>query len=263
MILVDVHSHLDHGRFKDDLDNVIEDAKKNNVGAIITSGVNTSTNRLALELSEKYDIVKASFGLYPVDALAKEMEQGESEGFTRDVERLDVDKEIEWIIKNKDKCVGIGECGLDYHWVKDKNEEQKKIFWKIIEMAEKINKPLIVHSRKAELDAVDMLESSNAKKVVMHCFMGKKSLIRRAADNGWSFSIPPVITRLQHFQMMADIVNLSQLLTETDAPYLSPYPGERNEPAFVMEIIKKIAEIKGMDNEEVANNIWMNYTRLF
>jgi TatD DNase family protein len=97
----------------------------------------------------------------------------------------------------------------------------------------------------------------------MHCFSGKKSLIQRAADNGWSFSVPPVIVRLQHFQIMAEMVNISQLLTETDAPYLSPFPGQRNEPGFVIETIKKIAEIKRMTEEDVANNIYMNYTNMF
>ncbi len=110
-----------------------------------------------------------------------------------------------------------------------------------------------------------MLESSSidAKKVVLHCFSGNKKLIKHAADNGWNFSIPPVIVRLQHFQMMAEIININQLLTETDAPYLSPYPGKTNEPAYVAETIKKIAEIKGFEQEEVANNIFMNFQRIF
>jgi len=261
MLLVDVHAHLDHERFKKDLDDVIERAKQAGVKAIITSGVNSSTNRIILKIAEKYDIVKASFGLYPIDALAKELEL--TSGFVRDIKPVDADEELEWIKKNKDKCIAIGECGLDYHWVTGKEKEQKNVFQKIIEITEKINKPIIVHSRKAEPDAVEMLESSRLKKIVMHCFSAKKSLIKRAAENGWSFSVPPVITRLQHFQTLAEMVNINQLLTETDAPYLSPYPGERNEPAFVVETIKKIAEIKGMTEEDVASNIWMNYSNMF
>lgn len=263
MILADVHCHLDHARFKNDLDQVIERARQAGVKSIITSGVNSTTNRLVLEIAAKYDIVNASFGLYPIDALAKELENGEADGFVRDTESIDVDKELDWIKKNKEKCIAIGECGLDYHWVTGKEKEQQKIFQKVIDLVEKINKPLIVHSRKAELDAVEMLESSNVKKVVMHCFHGSKKLILRAADNGWFFSIPPNITRLQHFQMMIDLVSLNQVLTETDAPYLSPFPGQRNESAFVVETIKKIAEIKSFTPEEVANNLWLNYTIVF
>lgn len=262
MLLVDVHAHLDHVRFKDDLDDVIQRAREAGVKAIITSGVNNVTNRLALQLAEKYDIVKAALGLYPIDALAAELKDDVS-GFMRYVEKTDVDEVLEFIKKNKDQCICIGEAGLDYHWVQGKENEQKKTFQKVIELAEKINKPLLVHSRKAESDAVEMLESSNVKKVIMHCFSGNKKLILRCADKGWFFSVPPVIVRLQHFQMMAEIVGLNQLLTETDCPYLSPFPGKRNEPAFVTETIKKIAEIKGFEQEEAANNIYMNYTNVF
>jgi len=263
MILVDIHAHLDHEKFKPDLDKVIDNAKKAGVKSIITSGVNSRTNRLILDISKKYDIVKPSFGIYPLDALANEMKAGEAEGFTRDIEGFDIDKEIEWITENKDKCVAIGECGMDFKWGRDHEKQQKENFQKVIELAEKIKKPLIVHTRKAELDVVEMLESSKLKNIILHCFCGRKHLVKRAADNKWNFSIPPIIVRLQQFQIMAELVNISQLLTETDAPYLSPFPGQRNEPAFVIETIKKIAEIKKITEEDTANNIFMNYQRIF
>jgi len=264
MILVDVHAHLDHERFKKDLDQVIERARKAGIKRIITSGVNSVTNRIVLDIANKYpDIVKVSFGVYPLDALAKELEIGEASGFPRDIKPINVDEELEWIKENKDKCEAVGECGMDFNWGREKENEQRKNFQKVIDLAEKIDKSIVVHTRKAELECVEMLESSKIKKIVLHCFHGRKSLIKRAADNGWYFSIPPIITRLQHFQTMAEIVNINQLLTETDAPYLSPFPGERNEPAFVIETIKKIAEIKNFMPEEVANNIWVNYNRLF
>ena len=264
MILVDIHCHLDHAWYKKDLDGVIDRARKANVKAIITSGVNSRTNRLILGISKKYsDIVKPSFGVYPLDALAKELESGEAEGFPRDIEGFDIDKEIEWITENKGKCVAIGECGLDFKWGREHEKEQKENFQKVIQLCEKIKKPIIVHTRKAEVDAVEMLESSKLKNIILHCFCGRKHLVKRAADSGWSFSIPPIIVRLQQFQIMAEIVNISQILTETDGPYLSPYPGKKNEPAFVIETIRKIAEIKKMDQEEVANNIFMNYQKMF
>jgi TatD DNase family protein len=264
MILVDIHAHLDHARFKDDLDQVIDRAKKAGIKSIITSGVNSTTNRLALKISEKYpDVVKVSFGIYPLDALAKELEAGEAEGFPRDIEPIDINKELAYIKNNKDKCIAVGECGLDFNWGREHEREQKAVFQKVMDLVEKIKKPIVVHTRKAELEAIEMLESSSLKKIVLHCCMARKHLIKKAADNGWYFSIPPIITRLQHFQTMAEKVNINQLLTETDAPYLSPYPGERNEPAFVTETVKKIAEIKKMDPQEIANNIWMNYQKVF
>lgn len=263
MLLVDIHAHLDHEKFKPDLDQAIDRAKKAGVKHIITSGINSATNRLVLKIADKYDIVHPSFGLYPIDALAKEIELGEAPGFARDIKPTNVDKELEWIKKNKDKCVAIGEVGLDYKFGEKHKQKQKKVFQKVIEAVEKIKKPVIVHSRKAEFDILDMLESSKIKNIILHCFCGRKHLVKRAADKGWNFSIPPIIVRLQQFQIMADLVNINQLLTETDCPYLSPYPGKRNEPAFVIETIKKIAEIKGFTPEETANSIFMNYKRIF
>ena len=268
MKLIDIHAHLEHEKFKDDLDKVISRAEKAGVKFIINSGVNKKTNREALELSKKYNIVKASFGIYPIDALAKEMSELESSGFSRDIEELDVNEELKWIEEHKDDCVAIGEIGLDYNWEEIRNsekakEKQKATFRKILKLARKINKPVIIHSRKAEEDAIEILEEEKMKKVVMHCFSGRKSLIKRCIENKWFFSVPPIITRLQHFQTLAFFVPLSQLLTETDSPYLSPVAGERNEPVNVAVTIKEIARIKDLDEKEVADVIWKNAETIF
>jgi len=107
-----------------------------------------------------------------------------------------------------------------------------------------------------------MLESSSVKKIIMHCFSGKKSLVKRVRDNGWFLTIPTCVTRARQFQDIIKEVPLSQLFCETDAPYLSPFKDKRNEPAFIIESYKKIAEIKGMELNEVINNVWMNWQRL-
>ena len=138
MKLIDIHAHLDHKRFGKDLDKVIERCRKEEV-VVITSGVNKATNRLVLEIADKYpDVVKVSFGLYPLDALANELKIGEASGFVRDIEKFDVDEELKWIEENADKCVAIGEIGLDYNWPEFQGEkekdEQKKIFRKILNM---------------------------------------------------------------------------------------------------------------------------------
>ena len=267
MKLIDIHAHLEHARFNRDLDKVISRFKKAGGKFVINSGVNPETNKKALELSEKFDVVKVSFGLYPIDALAKEIEAGEAEGFLRGIEKFDVDEELEWIEENKDKCVAIGECGLDYNWkdfqTDELREKQKEVFRKILKLAKKINKPVIVHSRKAEADAIEILEELDMKKVVMHCFSGKKALIRRCVENKWFFSVPPVIKRLQHFVTLVGIVPLEKLLTETDAPYLSPVAGKRNEPANVVVTIEEIAKIKGLGKAEVGERIFNNAVGLF
>lgn len=257
-MIVDVHTHLDHPLLEKDLDEIIKRAKKAGISAIITNGISKESNRRVLDISKKYDIVKASLGIYPQDALRKETSE---EGYAIKTD-FDTDAEIKFIEKNKNKIIAIGEVGLDYYNGKDKIA-QKEVFIKIIDLAKKINKPIIVHSRKAENDVIDLLEEKGAKKVILHCFSGKKRLIIRASKLGYSFSIPANIVRAQNFQMLVTQVPLSQILTETDAPYLSPYKDKINEPAFVHETIKRIAEIKQIEEKEAENIIYMNYMKLF
>ncbi len=252
MILVDVHAHLDYPEIEKDVDDIIDRAKKTGVKAIIANSVAHKSMRKTLELAGKYDIVKAAIGIYPPDALEKES------GKKNDP---DIDEELKFIEENKNKIIAIGECGLDYY--NGKKENQIEIFKKQLELAKKLDKPIIVHSRKAEEDVIDILEESGYKKVVMHCFCGKKKLIKKAADLGFYFSIPTNVVRAQNIQDTVKEVNINQLLTETDAPFLSPFKNKMNEPAFIIEAVKKIAEIKGFTEEEVANNIWLNYQRLF
>jgi TatD DNase family protein len=267
MRYIDIHAHLETTRFEKDLDEVIERCRKSDV-AVINAGVNASTNRKILEMKEKYpDIVKISFGLYPIDALAKEIETSEGD-FAREIENFDVDEELEWIKFHKDECAAIGEVGLDYNYEEIRSseelkEKQKETFRKILNLAKEIDKTVIIHSRKAELDSIEIIEEMKIKKVVMHCFSGKKSLIKRCIENGWYFSIPPVITRLEHFKMLSEMVPIEQILTETDSPYLSPVAGERNEPVNVLVTIKEIAKIKKIEEEEVRKKILDNAKKLF
>ena len=258
-MLIDIHCHLDHAYFEGELDKVIDNAKKVGLKVILTAGINPETNRKVLEIAEKYDIVKASLGIYPIETLQKEIESG---GYPLKNNIFNIDEEIGFIQKNKGKIMAIGEVGLDY----SKGEEpknQKKIFEKMISLAEKIEKPIVVHSRKAESDCVDILESSKSKKIIMHCFSGKKNLVKRINENGWFLTIPTNVVRSKQFQFIASEVPITQLFCETDAPYLSPFKDQRNEPAFVIESYKKIAEIKSMELKEVVNNIWMNWQRVF
>ncbi len=259
-MLVDVHAHLDHQFLFSQLDAVIDRAKKAGVKYILTSGVNVTSNRNALEISRKYpDIVKFSAGLYPIDLLGNV----NVEGLPRQAEPIDMEEEFKFITKHKDEVFSIGEVGLDGKYCADQMQKQKENLQKILAFVEKIKKPVILHTRKAEKDVLDMLESTTLKKVNMHCFMGNKKLIQRAADLGYHFSIPPVIVKLQHFQMLVEMVDIKQILTETDAPYLSPHSDRQNEPAFIRETIKMIAKIKKIDEQETEKNIFKNFEQMF
>ncbi|RMD45579.1 TatD family deoxyribonuclease [Candidatus Pacearchaeota archaeon] len=261
--LIDVHCHLDHERFKEDLDEVIKRAERNGVGLIIAAGINPSTNRKILEISKKYPIVKPSFGIYPTDAIAEKLNNLKKDELLHEAEVFSLEKELEWIEKNYSECIAIGEVGLDYKVLPDTESLQKEAFQKIILLAKKIKKPLIIHSRKAEADAIKLLEKNQFTRVNMHCFSAKKSLIKKCVENGYFLSVPPVITRLEHFKMLVKIVPLTQLLTETDSPFLSPVAGERNEPANIKYSIEEIAKIKEKTKEEVASRIFNNARRLF
>ncbi len=251
MLLVDVHAHLDLREFDSDLDDVIKRAKTAGINAIISNGLNHKSNIKTLEISKKYEIVKPALGLYPDDALK--------------LTEKEIEKELNFIEENKDKIIAVGEVGLDYKYCKDKKhqEKQKQIFIKLTELSKKIKKPIIVHSRKAEPDVIDLLKHSVAKKVVLHCFSGKLKLIKRAAELGYYFSVPTNVIRSSQFQKLVEIVDINQLLTETDSPYLSPYKNRRNEPSFITEALKKIAEIKNISINETSNNIFMNYQKVF
>lgn len=256
-MLVDVHCHLDDPRFKDDLHEVIERAKKAGVKAIISNGTTPISNLRVLELSKKYDIIKPAFGMYPMSALNKESLNGEAPEFYE----FDADECVEMIRKHKKEIIAIGEVGMDFKYSQDK-EVQKEHFQKMIDLAEEIKKPLIVHSRKAEAEVIEMLSKTKAK-VLMHCFSGKKKLFERGVELGFYFSIPANIVRSDQFKEWVQIAPITQLLTETDSPYLGHMKGERNEPCNVAETINEIARIKKMDGHEVMNNIFMNYQRLF
>ena len=262
MKLVDVHCHLNQEYFLDKLDEVLERAKKAGLKAIIVSGTNHLANKQVLELAKKDPILKVSLGMHPIDALG--LSEGET-GIPKQEEKIDLEKEFEFMEKNKDGMLAIGEIGLDFHWDQEHHEEQKEIFRKIIRFAIRIKKPIIVHTWDAEEESVDILEEEvhGEIPIILHCFGGRKSLITRAKEFGYYFTVPPSILRIGNFQTLVRKVDLKQLLTETDAPWQSPFKGERNEPAYVLETIKKIAKIKKLSEEEVADQIWENYERVF
>ncbi|MBS3142539.1 TatD family hydrolase [Candidatus Woesearchaeota archaeon] len=254
-LFVDAHCHLDHPQFEKDMDAVIRRAKEAGVAAICTAGVHPASNRIALELAKKYPIVKACLGIYPPDALQREMYDAQWKPF-------DVDEEIEYIRKHKEHVAMIGEVGLDYADLASDKSAQREIFEKMIQLAEKLRKPLVVHSRKAEQECVEMLQSARTKKIIMHCFSGNFQLVKQIIDNGWFLTTPTHVVRAEHFQKIARDTPINQLLTETDAPFLSPIKEQRNEPAHVVVAVRKLAELKGMDIAEVERNIYMNFQQL-
>jgi len=168
---------------------------------------------------------------------------------------------LNFIESKKEKIVAVGEVGLDFKETEER-EKQIKTFKKIIWLAQKINKPLIIHSRKAEEEVIEILEQTKVRKVILHCFSGKKHLLERIKKNYWMISIPANVKFSEHFQMAAKMFPIEQLLCETDSPFLHPSKEKNNEPANVIESYKKISEIKSLSLNEIENIIEQNYFRL-
>lgn len=243
---IDVHCHLEMCK---NIDKCVKNAHEKGVGIILTQGTNVETNRDALKLSEKYDNVKACLGIYPIDALKMSDEE--------------VDDEIEFIRKNKDKVAGIGEVGIDFKEDAKNHERQKKTFRKFVSLSIELDKPIIIHSRKAELECIDILEDMNVKKVIMHCFCGKRKLVERIVGNKWFLTISTNVKNAEQFQENAKNVPIEQLFCETDSPFLHPDKKENNEPANVLVSYDKIAEVKNLDVDKVKDKIFENYKKLF
>ncbi len=247
-MFIDAHCHLE---MLENVEKAIERAGEKRVGIIIANGINPESNRKVLEFSKKYENVRASLGLYPTDAL--KMSDGE------------IEDELLFIMRNKEKIIAIGEVGIDFKESTNEQERERqiKIFKKIIELAKDVDKPLIVHSRKAEKECIDILEEMKAKKVVMHCFSGKFNLTERIVKNSWYLTIPTNVKNSEQFQNIALKIPIENLLCETDSPFLHPDKKGENNPSNVVESYKKIAELRKMKLKEVENKIEQNFKKLF
>ncbi len=243
-MIIDAHCHLD---FFENYSKTINDSKE---VKMITCGINKKSNRKTLKIKEENPKIEICLGIYPSDCLK--------------LFDNEIDSEIQFIKKNKSKIIAIGEVGLDLKEA-DKNslDNQKRNLLKFINLAKELGKPIIIHSRKAEAEAIDFLEKQNYKKIIMHCFSGKLSLIKRIIENNWILTIPTNVKHSTHFQKVIEIVPIKNLLCETDSPFLHPDKKFPNEPKNVIESYRKIAEIKKMNIKEVEKQLEENYKNLF
>lgn len=256
---IDIHSHINLEPLKQNEESVILRMTENKVGAIVI-GVDFETSKEAIELAEKYDFIWAGIGLHPADNLE---------------EVFDISKYK--ALGEHQKVVCIGECGLDYF--RDQKEEtkkrQKEIFIKHIELAISLGKPLMIHSRpsKGTMDAyedvLDILEeykkNNDALAGNFHFFVGDINIAKRALDIGFTMSYDGPITFSRDYDEVIKFLPIDSIMAETDAPFAAPVPhrGKTCEPYMVIEIVKKIAEIKGIPEEEARLAILANAKRVF
>ncbi len=276
-MLIDTHTHVNFSAFKDDSQNVLRRCLQNDIW-VINVGSQWSTSQRAVEIAEQYqEGVYAAVGLHPIHLYEMEVDEDEDIHFHSRAERFDYDKYKELALNSK--VVAIGEMGIDYfHLPKGENPEevkrkQKETFLQGIELARELDKPIIVHTRptKGSFDAYDdeikILEQVGYFHGVIHSFLGSFEQAQTFLQMGFYLSFNGIVTfkNAKEVQEVASKVPLERILLETDAPYLTPVPyrGQRNEPSYVEYVARKIAELKGISFEEVAEITTNNARRLF
>lgn len=263
----DAHTHVNFAAFKDDMDAAIQRAVDAGVGMNVV-GTQFDTSSACVETAEKYESVYATIGLHPIHtgkSYHDEKELGEGgKAFTSRGEEFDAAK-YERLAQSK-KVIAIGECGLDYYRLEENTKKvQENAFVQQIELANRLQKPLMLHIRNAYEDALAVLKAHAKVKGDVHFFAGDWNIAKQFLDEGFTISFTGVLTFTQDYDEVVKNAPLDMLLIETDAPYVAPKPyrGKRNEPAYVVEVAKAVARIRGEDEEKVREQLLANARRVF
>jgi TatD DNase family protein len=275
---IDCHTHAHFAAFKDDYKEVISRALNNDVW-VVNVGTQKDTSKRGVEVAHEFESgVYATIGLHPTHTNksfhdAKELGDTEdAKGFTSRGEEFDSDYYLE--LAKDPKVVAIGECGLDYFRIDENADKanviarQKTAFEAHIAVAHDSGKPLMIHCRDAFADVIDILRASRgvlpATPGIIHFFTGTPENAKDLLDLGFAFTFGGAITFARNYDETIKMLPMSAILSETDAPYVTPVPyrGKRNEPAYVVEVVKKLAELKGVSVEEMKAAIWQNAGRV-
>jgi len=249
MKLVDTHCHIDSDRYDEDRDDILKDIQEN-LEFAVNIGYDLDSSKSSIDLAEKHEFMYAVVGIHPT----------EINGYNTELE-----DQLEELATNP-KVVAIGEIGLDYHWMKDEKEYQKSIFRKQLELAKRVNKPVVIHTRDATHDTLEILKEYPEIKGIVHCYPGSYESAVELMDN-YYFGVGGVITFKNAKKLVEAVakIPLERLVVETDAPYLTPTPfrGKRNHPIYVEHIARKIAEIKNVSFEEVVRVTTENAKKIY
>ena len=250
-MIFDTHAHYDSGAFNADRFDILASMPEKNVGLIVDPGCDLESNRAAIALAEKYSFVYAAVGWHPED-----MDKLTDEGFDEMIKLM-----------HHAKCVAVGEVGLDYYWDAGHKDEQKALFIRQIELALELDKPVIVHDREAHGDSFDIVCRYPALRGVFHCYSGSAEMAAELLKRGWylGFDGPITYKNARKALEVLQMCPLERMVIETDSPYLTPVPnrGKRNDSRNLPYIAARIAEIKGMTTEEVAEVTLQNGKQLF
>ena len=256
MEFFDSHAHLDDEKFNEDREELILEIKKGGITKFISAGYSLEGSIRAIELSKKYDFIYPTCGISPND-----IPQTEEELWKNLVK-------IEELIKENSKIVAVGEIGLDYYWEKENKEMQKLAFIEQIKIANKYDLPIVIHTREAVMDTLEILKENPVnKKGIFHCCPLNRELVKEALKLEFyiSFAGPITFKNSKNANEIIEMVPNDKMLIETDSPYLSPEPlrGRRNDPRNVKYIAQKIADVKNMTIEEVAKQTYENAEKIY
>ena len=258
MEFFDSHSHYNDEKFNEDREQLIQDTYKDGITKFVCAGYNIQSSLDSLEMSKKYDFIYSICGISPNDIPQSEQELWKS-----------IDEIAQIAKQNNDKkLVAIGEIGLDYYWNKENKELQKQVFIKQIELANELKLPIVIHSRDASVDTIEILKTNSVhKKGIFHCCQLNQEMIRQALELGFyiSFAGPITFKNAKNADDCVKMVPMNKILIETDSPYLSPEPyrGKINDSRNVKYVAQKIADIKGLSLEEVAKITYENTMKIF
>lgn len=247
----DTHAHFDSSAFNADRYAVLDSMPAANVGLIVDPGCDLISSKAALALAERYPFVYAAVGWHP-----------------EDMDKLSDDAFCDLVyLAGHPKCVAIGEIGLDYYWDKEHKEEQKALFVRQIELALKLNKPVIVHDREAHADSLEIVSRYPDLKGVFHCYSGSVEMAQILLDRGFylGFDGPITYKNARKALEVLDFCPLDRIVIETDSPYLTPVPnrGKRNDSRELKYVVQKIAEVKGVSPELIEQVTYDNGKKLF
>lgn len=247
----DTHAHYDDKQFDTDRDELLNELPSKGVELVVLPGCDVKSSERAIEIAESFDYIYAAVGVHP--------------GEIADYKSGDLER-IEQLAKHP-KCLAIGEIGLDYYWDDSRKAEQKQLLTEQLELALRLDMPVIIHDREAHADSMEILFRYPQLRGVFHCFSGSKEMAQELLKRGWylGFDGPVTYKNAKKALEVLEICPMDRLLIETDSPYLSPVPmrGKRNDSSNLSYIVEKIAEIKGLSHEEVALCTLENGKRLF
>lgn len=250
--MIDAHCHVDFKEFNKNREEVVARAKKKLI-AIINSGATLGGNRRTLKLVEDYKgFIYGTLGFHPVDASKADYNI--------------IEQAFKEIHENIDKVVAVGETGLDFHHIEDTEarNRQIKVFRSFIDLANEYEMPIVIHAREAELKAFELVSKySRDIDIIFHCYGGNIETANKIIDESYYVSFSTIICYSDYHKELVEEIPIQNILTETDSPYLSPFKGQKNEPAFVEETVKKIADIKSISALKVDKTTEKNAKKVF